>query len=161
MDNSFFICISPSHVSAMHISPSATINLLLLSRSPSSRYAYHSNTHATASRVDLSVRHSAEDWSGLPFDEAHSDHRYQGSIAAKRQKVNCSSMLSPQVLCFIYLRPSRHEIMSRKHLVLSDVAQRPGSFPPAEELSVHKTARVRPPGAESVTIALASTQGQV
>lgn len=59
----------------------------------------------------------------------------------ERQKVNCSSMLSPQVL--------------------SEVAQRPGSFPPAEELSVHKTARVRPPGAESVTIALASTQGQV
>lgn len=79
----------------------------------------------------------------------------------ERQKVNCSSMLSPQVLCFMYLRPSRHEIMSRKHLVLSEVAQRPGSFPLAEEFSVHKIASVHPPSAESVTIALASTQGQV
>ena len=68
----------------MHISPSATINLLLLSRSPPSRYAYYSNTHATASRVDLSVRQFPENWSGLPFDEAHSDYRYQGSTAVKR-----------------------------------------------------------------------------
>ena len=114
--------------------------------------------------VELTCRFAIPRKIGLDF---HSTRRIriiatrEAPPQKERQKVNCSSMLSPQVLCFMYLRPSRHEIMSRKHLVLSEVAQRPGSLPPAEELSVHKTARVRPPGAESVTIALASTQGQV